>query len=454
MLFVRFPLRFLLCFLRPPWGVMFLISGAIAVAILLFGQEYFESLQHESLFVELEKAQIDKKGEIAKKLANCDETGIRLLVQGLASQEEATALACHAALKEQLLIWRDLPNEHAAKLYFVLSQELAKNSKRQNAYALQWSHALAQQAHNDILNRGLEKQRLISENYQAVIKHWQAGQPNPVTAEQLARQPYYHTTLASAGEPRNAHQPGINVPYLVAASTETQATGRIQQLADVESETKPPETLVENSATNDKPVKNQKNETTNPRVGFYSLHNLRPAGSQNESRVLIAKNDQTQQPGREISPFLDGELQMIAANDVAKLPTQDLMKLLNHDHWEISSRAEAVLKNRDEFQDKHIQLAALLYHPQPSIRKTTLSQLIDNEDLETLSWLSELLKDPDSEVRLAAANAICYQIPLDNASLGRLQNLMLSDTNPQVAALARRLETQIANGATSTSHQR
>jgi len=239
-----------------------------------------------------------------------------------------------------------------------------------------------------------------------------------------------NATLAGADEPKNARATGINVPYLVVQSTNTTPNDRLQQL-----------TGDQNEESNDFPVLDNQTapsakSATSSRVGFYSLYSATPAPvqPQKNDQILIARD----QPPL-ASPFLNERLQRVAIRDLSKLPTQDLMKLINHANSEISVQSETLLKKRDGFQEEHVQLARKLYHPDSSVRKSLLPQLADNDQLETFSWLSELLKDPEQEVRYATVKAIYSQIPLEEDELAHLKNIMQSDTDQRIAAVGQGL---------------
>ena len=435
MSFVRIPFRILACLLRPPWGIMLLVSGIIVASVAYLGQSQWDNWQSQSLYFQLEKSKVNQKEAVARQLTQFDAVGMRLLVRGLASKEEATALTCHQTLKQQLSEWQNLPNDQAAQRYLVFSKELAESSKNGTLYGQQLAQELAVMVQNDILNRGFEGQHLVSENCQKVIDAWQAGRPDQTMTAKSNQQTGYVTTLVGAGEPRNARVSGINVPYLVAQKTNTDTNDRSQQLSNQRTDT--PSVLPDDDISN---TKNQTTQTTkpatSPRVGFYSLYSPTPAPQRNNP-TLIARDKPKN------SPFLTERLQQVTLRDLPKLPTQDLMRLLNHTSREISHQAEAILKKRDGFQEEHVRLAGKLYHPDTDVRKSLLPLLADNDQLETYSWLSELLKDPEQEVRLATAKAISTQIPLDDDELLRLQQIMQSDTDPRIAALGRGLETRV-----------
>ncbi len=417
---------------------MLLLSGVLLFAIVFIGQSRWAEIQGQSLFTQLEKTGNNQKAEIARQLAQFDDTGIRLLVRGLTSKEEATAQACREALAEQLSDWKTLDNAKASQRYLVVSQELAEIAKTGSPYARQLACDFAHRVQNDILNRGLEGQYVVSANCRKVVETWQSGQRDPTVPLKFDRKAGHETALASAGEPPRARVSGINVPYLVAQSSDRDINDRLRQLAEQNDESGdwPDDGFVE---ANNLPAQ-QKKPATSPRVGFYSLYSAAPTPTKND-RILIARDSR-----RNGSPFLTERLQRVATIDLPKLPTQDLMRLLNHDDLEISRQAEALLIKRDGFQEEHIRLAAKLYHPDSNVRKSLLTQLADDEQLETYSWLAELLKDPDQNVRLATAKAVYGQIPLDDETLGRLQTIMLSDDDQRIAALGQGIKTRISTG--------
>lgn len=439
MFLFRVTFRILTCLIRPPWGIMFVIAGTIVVLGASIGKDYFADFQNESFFRQLENAKIDQKGEIARQLIRQKDSGIQLLVYGLSSKEEATALACHAALKEQLSNWKTFSNHDASPLYLLLSKLLAENLKSHSPYGLNLARDLAQQMQNDILNRGIVNQRLVSENCHKIIDAWQSRQSNPVSVANINRQPAFETTLPGAGEPQNARASGIKVPYLTVRQENTMPEGRLQQLAELQA--KQPDDFLQEEKSSEKSAK----PDTLPRVGFYSLH-TQAVVSTDRDRILISRKEPPKELAQqqETSPFLDRRLEQIALDDLPKLPTQDLMRLLNHENWAVSKKSENLLKNRDGFQDEHIQLAMKLYHPNAGVRKSILPQLAQNDELEVANWLSELLKDPDAEVRFATAKAIRQQIPLENDSLTLLKNVMQTDSDRRIAAVARELETRIS----------
>ena len=403
------------------------MTSVILFPTVMFGKKHFDDLQSRSLFSRLEKTNIRQKEAIAGQLVQWDDAGIGLLIRGLSSKDEATALACQHTLKQQLTEWQSLPNDQVSSRYLAFSKELADHSKDGTIYAQQLFHELAVRVQKDTLNRGFEGQHIVSQNCQKMIDAWQVGQRDQTSATKFKQPAGHDTTLAGAGEPRNTRVSGINVPYLVAQSADTNANDPLRPLA--KRDVLPADDFTEMDLPG---TKNQNTQTeksaTRPRVGFYSLQSPVPAPRRND-QVLIARS----QP--KVSPFLTERLQQVGLLGLPKLPTQDLMRLIYHPNRDISQQSEAILQKRDGFQEEHLQLAKKLYHPDASARKSLLSQLANNEQLETCSWLSELLKDPDREVRLATAKAIYGQIPLEESEFARLQSIMQSDADPRIAGL-------------------
>ncbi|MDR1384103.1 MAG: HEAT repeat domain-containing protein [Planctomycetaceae bacterium] len=187
------------------------------------------------------------------------------------------------------------------------------------------------------------------------------------------------------------------------------------------------------------------NLTSLPRVGFYSLQRPSEFSIREKPQELIARQAPMRslpQNHSDISPFLDSRLQTAAIQDLPQLPTQDLMRLLNHTDSEISQQSEEILKTRDCFEDEQVRLAAMLYHPNSNIRKSLLPALASDEQLETSNWLIELLKDPDDDVRWTTARVICSQqsFSLDSTSLEHLKEMIQADANTKIAALAQQIE--------------
>ena len=139
------------------------------------------------------------------------------------------------------------------------------------------------------------------------------------------------------------------------------------------------------------------------------------------------------------SPFLNETLLNISRKQIETLPTQDLMRLLNHPIWEIGQIAEEILLDRDGFSQEHVVLATSLYHPEEHVRISLLRQLTRSRDLELSTWLTELLQDPNANVRYETAHAICRgNFPIRD--LQPLFNIIYADNEPRIAQLVAPVE--------------
>ncbi|MDR1140222.1 MAG: hypothetical protein LBL62_00920 [Planctomycetaceae bacterium] len=101
---------------------------------------------------------------------------------------------------------------------------------------------------------------------------------------------------------------------------------------------------------------------------------------------------------------LPWELREITLEKVSNLSSARLMRLLHHPDSRYVSEARKTLIARDGFQEIHLKLAYRLYHPVASVRMEIISMLPNTHGIRPDVWLSELLADPDNNVRYCAAS--------------------------------------------------
>jgi hypothetical protein len=134
--------------------------------------------------------------------------------------------------------------------------------------------------------------------------------------------------------------------------------------------------------------------------------------------------------------FLSVELNRIQPEKIATLSTTKLMRLLQHGDEQIVTAARKTLAGRDGFRDRHLKLAFQLYHPLPSVRAELVGLLPNIGGIQQSVWLTELLNDPNSEVRFLAASAIA------TSSDPSMQRLLADkgkrDADPRIIELAER----------------
>ncbi|MCL2346959.1 MAG: HEAT repeat domain-containing protein [Planctomycetaceae bacterium] len=409
--------------IRPPWGVLIPLTLLLFAGLLTSFHHVSDEMKAATIFKQIDHAPQDRLNELTQELARLRETGIRFLVKGLISKQEKTVFACYNTLSSQMDHWKTLPNEEAQKYYYCLGNELAKNVDQFGPASLGYANALAEQLMRGIMTRGVQDQWEITTMCQMVITR-QTGQhadglPNPASSDS-------QMPLASANK-----------------STRTRNVANKDEMTEETPDESPGESGNAESNSSDLWVTHD-TESTFPPTGFFNLRKVSNGNDfqhqeQSKQPVLSVNIPGTAASNSMSSPFLDERLQKILRPELASLPTQDLMRLLNHPNWEISREAERILRERDHFQETHTQLASSLYHPNPEIRKSVLTQLNGDEQLETGNWLIELLKDPDAEVRYATAQYVFRMRNFDPETLAQMQSFMQHDSDERITSIAFRL---------------
>jgi hypothetical protein len=79
------------------------------------------------------------------------------------------------------------------------------------------------------------------------------------------------------------------------------------------------------------------------------------------------------------------------------------MRLLQHQDSNYVLEARRVLIARDGFGESHLSIAYKLYHRNPVVRKEVIAHLSETPGVLMNAWLTELLSDPNDEIRYNAA---------------------------------------------------
>jgi len=145
-------------------------------------------------------------------------------------------------------------------------------------------------------------------------------------------------------------------------------------------------------------------------------------------------------PINEWDDLLPDELQRIAPERIPSLPTTKLMRLLQHADDQVVAETRKTLVRRDGFQETHLKLAFRLYHPQPTVRAELVGLLPSVGGIQQSVWLTELLSDPNADVRYLAASALA------TSSDPSMQRLLVEkgkrDTDPRIVGLAEQMQDQ------------
>lgn len=136
----------------------------------------------------------------------------------------------------------------------------------------------------------------------------------------------------------------------------------------------------------------------------------------------------------ERSPFLTGELLRTTLDNVPNLSSAQLMRLLHHPSQQHVDAARQTLIGRDGFREAHFQLAFRLFHPSSAVRKEIVEMLPNIANIKQSVWLTELMNDPDNDVRFEAAS---YLATSQDPVLRKLVTTKgKSDRDPRIARLA------------------
>ena len=120
------------------------------------------------------------------------------------------------------------------------------------------------------------------------------------------------------------------------------------------------------------------------------------------------------------------------------MPTSELIRLLQHPNRSVAAIAEKRLRDREHFQDEHITLAYRLHHPDAGVRKGMIDALVRVPSIHPVPWLMEMLRDSDSEVRLAAVTFIATA--KDKTLFQEVLNQARKDDYPRINGLVEKLE--------------
>ncbi len=165
----------------------------------------------------------------------------------------------------------------------------------------------------------------------------------------------------------------------------------------------------------------------------YVADGTKPRPTDRNGEPFEAESTSTREP----NDFLSEELNRISPEKIPTLPTTKLMRLLQHADDRIVSAARKTLVGRDGFQESHLKLAFRLYHPLPTVRTELIGLLPNVGGIQQSVWLTELMNDPNDDVRFLAASALA------TASDPGLQRLLLDkgkrDTDPRIVELTERI---------------
>jgi hypothetical protein len=135
----------------------------------------------------------------------------------------------------------------------------------------------------------------------------------------------------------------------------------------------------------------------------------------------------------------DGASRQRSSSDLMDEETVELMRRLRSADKAAASEAEAELMRRG-FKTVHLELARMLFDPDPKVRKRLAHALPGMTSVDAVPWMWWLSRDSDPEVRLTAITLMATTG--DPALLERLEEIARQDSDPRIQHQAARITQQ------------
>ena len=447
------------------------------------------------LATQMETAPDEDVAVIADKISNLGSSGIPALADGLKSNRRVVVFTCRDALEKKFRDWSEDSPQNSAQQNLLLSEILARNidsyGPTTKTIAVSFALRILQ---NMVSAPGKYPHHAeIASNCEKILRKTEgerlvASNPQNLDDMQL---------VAVGGEPRRVFQPDQNdLEMMIAANLKTQRNSAsesvIQNSIDNSNDFDPyssnrAELLY---AINQSRIESLKRNSQTPPA--RSLNTLYDGGARMPNGILYPGSDEMMlatsntesvdepsgfrlsEPGAKIASEYDEaatesnpdrlpqlppyqptdnsivesdktvvpvdktSLGQTQISDMPNLPTNDLIRLLQHPNTSISAIAEQRLRNRDHFQDSHIALAYRLHNPNPEERKQIFQLLPRTPSIQPIPWLMVLLKDPDPEIRFLTVSFIATS--KDGKLVREVMERAKRDEDPALNALVEKLE--------------
>lgn len=480
-------------FLLSPWGLLVPVTILIALFLVL----QIDHAPHELADRYAKEFMTCTEEEIPDLIAaalHLDETGIPSLVAGLHSDREAVFLACRDAIQQELKRWADLDDPRKQSRYYrVLASALSEQVDRFQPQAQLVAYGFVRQilrqmpkktsgtdsgkwhdsteSHQTI--QSCERVLLVAENVRRKVIAPDESQDSSSgqTMARFHKRSFHPILMASNGKPFHEEKDLLHsnrtMEYTELSQADMLAAPRAERLlafhqspqyqvqADLSKhrpETQSPgpqksEPLDENtsaivSALPRTGVSPSHAATREKVAGRYAPENdaaLDLPGADGIAQNYIAENRRPKRSnsGTDAYDFLTEDLRRISPDTIARLSSSRLMRLLQHPDEQIVAEARKTLVARDGYREVHLKLAFRLYHPRPSVREGIFAMLSSTQGIQPNAWLTELLNDPNSEIRYRAASTLATSS--DPAVLRRVIESGKQDPDARIVDLADRL---------------
>ena len=476
-------MRLISAFLLSPWGLILPLTG-ISLLLLATQLEKMTGRLAETYARRLSDCSDSEVDELVDAIVRLGDSGLPILVGGLHSERESVFFACRNALERNLDLWatqkETLRNEH----YRQLTESLLKEVGEFKTTALTATAEFVDR----ILRETVRRQGSDTGNSAMVAANCERLFDRISTTRQRLFRPNDSSTAPTGDSIVRLHRSVVD-PAMLAADEPLEGKG---DLPHVDEFAVPRAELL--YAYHQSTAFRQQTETPYRRPGNGSLppeivpespleaqHEMiasmgpvrqvpeafalaqtqgkvanrfepeQSAGNIAENYVAdrsrprpLNRNGEPFQteptPTDERENFLPEELKRVTPEKIPALPTTKLMRLLQHADDRIVAAARKTLVGRDGFQEAHLKLAFQLYHPLSAVRAELVGQLPNVGGIQQSVWLTELMNDPNADVRFLAASAIA------TTSDPSMQRLLADkgrrDADPRIVELAERMQEQ------------
>jgi len=478
-------LRLISAFLLSPWGLILPMTG---IALLLLSTQ-FEKMTgglaetYARRLSDCSDAEVD---ELTDSIVRLGGSGLPVLVGGLRSERESVFLACRNALERNLDLWatqaESLRNEHYRQLTESLLKEVGEFKTTALVATAEFVDRILRETvrhpGSDTGNSAAVTANCVRLFDRISATRLRMFQPNDAssapTGDSIVRlhRSVVDPTVLAAEEPLEGksdlpHVDEFAVPraellyaYHQSAAFRQQAetpyrrpgSGTLPPGITPESSMEPQDEMIASMG----PVRQISRDDVfslaetqgkvanrfEPKLNVGNIVENYVA-DRSRPRPLDRNGEPFQtEPTNESEDFnfIPDELKRVQPEKIPTLPTTKLMRLLQHADDRIVAAARKTLVGRDGFQETHLKLAFQLYHPLPTVRAELVGLLPNVGGIQQSVWLTELMSDPNADVRFLAASAIA------TASDPLMQRLLVDrgkrDADPRIVELAERTQEQ------------
>lgn len=472
----------------------------IGICLLLLYQVVDSAPAHVAKFFaqQMETAPEKDVAELTRRISSLGKAGVPELVHGLASPRRAVVANCYEMLEKQFQQWIETSPKNASPYNYALAKTLLEDLELFGPTARLHASSFAERILRNMLvleNETYPRQPAITAMCEEILKKTEGERlvnRNPLLLQEMhsltmvgppsrisPADPHETEMMIAAntknqknqsGFPtRQLHAPGKRqLDHLEASEFFDPYSGPRAELLYVaqRSRTLSTDENLRSSSTRDEqavpgPVPNAlqaremlaQRDYSRPRTAsdferdeFGAMQRSEPMG---RIAAQYPPEHDLEEELQELPPYLAGQetsqpvpiektpLGAIAPEEIAKCSVAELMRLLQHPNQSVQAIAEKQLRKR-QFRDEHIALAYRMHHPKPEMRRGMVEALARVPDVQPTTWLMEMLRDSDADVRLAAITFIATS--KDKKLFQDILDRVRKDDDPRITSLINKLE--------------